>query len=220
MFTGIIEAIGKVVGTSRRGGILRLTIDLGACNEEVRVGHSVAIDGACLTVAELEGTRATFDVSAETGRLTTIGERRTGDPVNVERPLKVGDRLGGHFVQGHVDGIGSLARRNDSGEDAVMGFRVAPALASQIILKGSVAVDGISLTVTRLEVDGFEVAVIPHTLRNTTLGQKRVGGTVNVEVDMIGKYVRLLVGQTFLSAKQSAADQGVTERMLEQHGFK
>lgn len=196
MFTGIVEGTAAIgdIKVSQTGA--RIRMDLGALAQGVAVGDSIALNGVCLTVVSLGGTVAEFDAVPETLRLTTLGSLKVGDEVNVERALRVGDRLGGHFVQGHVDGVGVLTADDADGDSRRLRFSLAPALAKLMIHKGSVAVDGVSLTLTEAGPDGFAVAVIPHTLQVTALKQRRVGDPVNVEVDMLAKHVAHLLGQT------------------------
>jgi riboflavin synthase len=195
VFTGIIEAMRPVTGLRRTGTAARLALDLGPLTDGTGVDDSIAVNGACLTVARLDGTAASFDVSLESLNRTTLGGLHSGDLVNLERALRVGDRLGGHFVQGHVDGTGTLVERRDQPGQTVIRFSASPELTAEMILKGSVAVDGISLTISGLAPDWFEVTLIPHTVELTTLGSARRGRQVNLEADLIGKWVRKLMGQ-------------------------
>ena len=193
MFTGIIQAMGKVRGVTRRGNAATIVIDLGQMAEGLSVGDSVAVDGACLTVTGVRGQGAQFDVAAETLRLTTLGSLKSGSPVNLELPLRPADRLGGHLVSGHVDAKGRISAKRQLAGECRLTVAVGPDLADQMIYKGSVAVDGISLTIAALGRDFFEVSLIPHTLAATTLQYKAPGDEVNVECDMIGKWVRKYV---------------------------
>ncbi len=189
MFTGLVEALGTVTRQASDGsGGHHLTL-AAPFAAELQLGESVAVNGACLTV--IEQTPDTFLVQAgpETLRRTNLGDLRAGDRVNLERSLRLGDRLGGHLVQGHVDGVGRVAAREPQGEWETVWFAVPPELATQMVTKGSVAVDGVSLTLVDVLADRFSVALIPHTLTVTTLGFKRVGDAVNVETDLFGKYV-------------------------------
>ncbi len=214
MFTGIIERVGEVVRAARSGGLMRLQVSMGDLARRTRKGDSVSIDGVCLTATNVSGENVEFDVGEETLGLTTLGDCRPHREVNLELPLKAGDPLGGHIVQGHVDGIGTIVRVEISSDSKIMEVSVPPALAQEMVLKGSVAVDGVSLTISALTEKSFEVYLIPHTLKSTTLGAKDVGDHVNIETDILGKYVAKMLAAR---AGESAA---VTERMLEEHGFK
>jgi riboflavin synthase len=215
MFTGIIESIGTVREYAPRGDGARVHIWAGPLADGLRVGDSIAADGACLTVTALRGEGFTSDLSAETLNRTTLGRLRAGTRVNMERPLRLGDRLGGHLVTGHVDAVGQVADRTPQGDGEFWRFRFPEDLAPLLVLKGSIAVDGISLTVAELSGDTFGVALIPHTLHHTTLGGKRVGDPVNLEADLLGKHVaRLLAGRL-----DSLGQGGLTLAFLEEHGF-
>lgn len=193
MFTGLVEAMGAIEATEPRDGGLRLWVDAGALAAEPAVGDSVAVDGCCLTVVGREGPRIAFDAIPETLRRTTLGRRGVGDSVNLELPLLPTDRLGGHFVQGHVDAVSEVVGRTSDGADVIMTFKTPPALRKQIVEKGSIAIDGVSMTVAGVFEDGFSVALIPHTLAVTTLGLRRPGDRVNLEGDILAKYVAVLV---------------------------
>ena len=190
MFTGIVEELGEVVELGQRDGAWRLTVKAGRVLEGSDPGVSVAVNGVCLTVVERGGGSLTFDVGPETLRVSALGELAPGDPVNLERPLRLGAAVGGHLLLGHVDGVGTVAaavRQEDT-----LRMRVVlpePSLERYLILKGSVAVDGVSLTVAGLAPGSFEVMVIPHTLAVTTLGVRASGARVNLEMDLIGKYL-------------------------------
>lgn len=187
MFTGIVTP-GEIVGADEHGLWVRAP-DL----TDAEVGASVAIDGVCLTVADRHGDRCRFDVSSETASRTTLGLRSPGDRVNLERPLRAGAELGGHIVQGHVDGVGHVQRADDDGRGGkTVRITCDPSLTRYVVEKGSVAVDGVSLTATRVDEDGFEVALIPHTLEVTTLGEYAAGRRVNIELDVVAKYVEKL----------------------------
>ncbi|MHC4624122.1 MAG: riboflavin synthase [Planctomycetota bacterium] len=190
MFTGLIEAVCRVAGVRGGGGSGGLTVDLGEVAEGTKIGDSIAVNGVCLTVARLEGRLATFDVSGETLAKSSLGKLRGSSPVNVERALKATDRLGGHFVQGHVDGTATIAAIDKQGEYWDVRFSVGPELSAQMVEKGSVAVDGISLTIASMNQDGFRVVVIPQTLEKTTLGKAKIGDVVNIETDIIGKMIK------------------------------
>ncbi|MBI1922393.1 MAG: riboflavin synthase [Geobacter sp.] len=192
MFTGLIEQIGRVRLLERTGEAARLTVDAGFPAGEVAIGDSVAINGVCLTVTRIEGDRLTFDVSPETIDRTAFRHLRPGVPVNLERALRLSDRLGGHIVSGHVDCIAAIIRRRDVSGNTVISFRMPVEFARYVVGKGSVAIDGISLTVNDVTSDGFSVNIIPHTAASTTLQYLKVGDEVNIETDILGKYVERL----------------------------
>jgi len=193
MFTGIIEGVGTIGQVRASAGGRRLSVTAGFDLEATRIGDSIAVNGACLTVVALAGRGFDVDVSPETLACTTLAEVRAGDRVNLERALKLGARLDGHLVSGHVDGIGRLQAKRPAGNAVALAFAVPPDVARYLIVKGSVAVDGISLTINACHREGFEVCLIPHTAKATTLSFKRVGDRVNIETDMIGKYVERFV---------------------------
>jgi riboflavin synthase len=197
MFTGIVEALGHVgtVEPGARGG-RRLGVAVpDEASWRLAPGESVAVSGVCLTVVEVAAGRLAFDLAEETLRVTTLGGLAAGDAVNLERPLRLDGRLGGHLVLGHVDGVGEVTAVRPEGEGARLDVTVPARLRLLLIHKGSVAIDGVSLTVAALEDDAFGVALIPHTLSVTTLGKRRRGDPVNLEMDVIGKYVRGFVEQ-------------------------
>ena len=190
MFTGIVEELGEVAQLVRRDGAWRLGVRAQRVLEGTEVGSSLALNGVCLTVVEGAGTLLAFDLGPETLKATALADLAPGAPVNLERPLRLGAPLGGHLVLGHVDGIGRVARVAPERDTVRMRIEVAdPALERYLIPKGSVAVDGVSLTVAGLEAGAFEVMVIPHTLAVTTLGKRSAGDRVNLEMDVIGKYL-------------------------------
>ena len=201
MFTGIVEELGEVVSVEHLDATARITIRGPQVTADARHGDSIAVNGTCLTVTGLSGSEFTADVMAETLRRTGLGDLAPGSPVNLERSLRVGDRLGGHMVQGHVDGVGTVTSRVSGERWDVVRIAVPPGLARYLVEKGSVAVDGVSLTVSALgdgaaEPPWFEVSLIPATLAATTLGRVQPGASVNLETDVIGKYVeRMLSGQ-------------------------
>ncbi len=198
MFTGLVEALGTVRSLRPDGPGVALTIApdpaMADAGSPARIGDSVAINGCCLTVISIEGAEWTFQAGTETLSRTNLGTLQAGEAVNLERSLPADGRLGGHFVQGHIDGIGHVDRIDRDGEWVTMWFRVPAPLTRQMVSKGSVAVDGVSLTLVDVEVERFSVALIPHTLDVTTLGRRNEGDAVNIETDMIGKYVEKLVG--------------------------
>lgn len=188
MFTGLVEALGTVRRVAADGAGRHLLVATPFATE-VALGESVAVNGACLTVVERDGETCRFQAGPETLHRTNLGELAPGDRVNLERSLRVGDRLGGHLVQGHVDGLGQVAERVRQGDWEVVWFRCPAELAAQMVPKGSVAVDGVSLTLVDVAADRFSVALIPHTLAHTTLGIKQPGSAVNLETDLLAKYV-------------------------------
>ena len=218
MFTGIIEGVGEVKSVEKRGASGRITIET-PFSIGMKEGDSIAVDGVCLTVTAIKGgstsveggyTLFTADMSGQTLKDTTLGGCSAGGRVNIERPLTLSAPLGGHFVTGHIDAVGSVKRKAPGGEFIDFEFAVPGELLPYLARKGSVAVDGISLTVAELTTDGFRVAVIPHTLKLTGLEAKTSGARVNIETDIIAKYVeRLLKGRK----------SGVTEELLSEHGF-
>jgi riboflavin synthase len=192
MFTGLIESVCEVktVAPSGGSGGGTLVVDLGSLAEDCRLGDSIAINGACLTVTRLDSTLATFGLSLETSQTSTLAQLRPRSKVNVERAMKATDRFGGHIVQGHVDGVGTVRAVKRVGEFADLEFGAGAELLEQMVAKGSVAIDGVSLTIAKLGPESFRVAAIPETLDRTTLGAARIGDRVNVEIDIIVKVVR------------------------------
>jgi riboflavin synthase len=196
LFTGLVEALGRVEQVSEEGDGRRITVvwpDLPAL-DPLKMGESIAVNGCCLTVIRPSGTE--FDVQAgpETLNRTNLSDRKPGDLVNLERALKVGDRLGGHFVQGHVDTTAVLRERRRQGDWEFLEFDIEPSWTKLMVNKGSIAIDGISLTLVDVQAARFSVMLIPHTLGMTTLGSSAVGDRVNIEVDMLAKHVRKLMG--------------------------
>ena len=194
MFTGIVEGTGVVRVVQPARDSIRLRIEAECDIAGAKVGDSIAVSGACLTVTGIAGRTFDADVTPETIARTTLGGLRPGDVVNLERPVAVGDRLGGHVVQGHVDGVGRVVRLDPQGEAWWLEVDAPSAVARYIVEKGSVAVDGVSLTVARRRDNRFTVCLIPHTIAVTTLGRLEAGAGVNVEVDIFAKYVERLVG--------------------------
>jgi len=223
MFTGIIEAVGKVAAIDRGGSNVRLSIAAGKVAEDVQLGDSVAINGVCLTVVEATPPVLSFEAVPETLRRTSLGDLRPGSSVNLERALPVGGRLGGHVVQGHVDGTGRIASIRPVGDSWWIYVDVSPELMRYIVDKGSIAVDGISLTVAESADRTFAVSIIPHTWDHTTLSDKRAGDTVNVECDILGKYVEKLLGGYIAGGGSvpgmSDRSRGVTMDLLERSGY-
>jgi riboflavin synthase len=195
MFTGLVEDVGTVARADRRSDALVLSIRPAKMPvAELALGESVCHDGACLTVTDIGRDAFTVLAGAETLARTTLGSLRIGSKVNLERSLRMGDRLGGHWVTGHIDGTGELAIRRDMGANLVLGFRAAPALLRYIVEKGSIAIAGVSLTVNAVDAETFSIAIIPHTRDHTTLGALAIGDRANLEVDILAKHVEKLLG--------------------------
>jgi riboflavin synthase len=189
MFTGLVEELGTVVTVQQRGPGVRLSLRAPQVAADAQRGDSIAINGCCLTVVERDADQLGFDAGSETLSRTNLGRLSPGDRVNLERALKTGDRLGGHYVTGHIDAAGALDERRDEADWSFYWFRVPPRLTRQMASKGSVAVDGVSLTLVEVEPERFSVALIPHTLAVTTLGGLQIGDPVNIETDLLAKYV-------------------------------
>jgi riboflavin synthase len=213
MFTGLIEKICVVNGIRRSAESMVLTIDLGILANESKTGDSIAINGACLTIAKLQGGLASFDVSTETLAKSTLGKLKPSSEVNVERSLKANDRFGGHFVLGHVDGTATIDAIDKTGELANIKFAAKAELLDAIVIKGSVAVDGISLTIAAVDLKSFSVSIIPETLKRTTLGKAKIGDCVNIETDIIVKTIKKQLDE-ILPKKH-----GLTAEKLRQLGY-
>jgi riboflavin synthase len=214
MFTGLIEDVGKVIGLDRAGAGARLHVSSVLPQEEITLGDSVAVNGVCLTVVEKSSGRLSFDVSPETLERTLFKAIRPGTFVNLERALRFGDRLGGHLVSGHVDCLAVIRERREVSGNFIFSFQVPPRYARYLIEKGSVAIDGISLTVNTVSDDGFTINIIPHTADHTTLRYRGPGDEVNIETDLIGKYVERL-----LAGRDSGEEKGVSLELLAKSGF-
>lgn len=200
MFTGIVEELGQVAAVESLADAARLTIRASSVGDDVSLGASISVNGVCLTVTgwdadEGSSRRLHFDVMAESLRRSSLGGLHPGDAVNLERAVTASTRLGGHVVQGHVDAVGTVAAREPAEHWEVVRIAAPPAVTRYLVEKGSVTVDGVSLTVTATDPDGFAVSLIPETLRRTTLGQRKVGAEVNLEVDVIAKYVESAVAR-------------------------
>lgn len=215
MFTGIIEEIGSIKKI-RKGAAAVLTVEAREVVRELRIGDSISINGVCLTVVDGDRSSFTAEVSPETLSRSNLGEMEAGQPVNLERALKAGDRLGGHWVTGHIDAVGRIVGIAKEESSLRITFRAPAEVLRYVVVKGSIAVDGISLTVASCDEQGFSVAVIPFTARATTLGRKRVGDSVNLEGDLLGKYVeKLLAG----GHQAGPAAGGISKGFLARHGF-
>jgi len=211
MFTGIIEEMGAVRSLQRSAGAARLTLSASKVLEGTVIGDSICVNGVCLTVVAMGTGEFSADVAVETLRVTNLGDLTPGAKVNLERALQLSARIGGHLVSGHVDAVGRVRERREEGNGWRVAFEAPGAVLRYVIRKGSIAIDGISLTVADVDASGFSVAMIPHTAKLTTLGFKTAGDTVNLESDIIGKYVeRLLGGRT---------PDGLSLELLRKNGF-
>lgn len=220
MFTGIIEGLASLSAVRWLGQGKRLVITADFALEGSKVGDSIAVSGACLTLVNLEGRRFEVDVSPETVHRTTLGSARVGERVNLERALRLSDRIDGHLVSGHIDGLGHIASRDSRGNAIVVTIGVPQELGRYMIEKGSVAVDGVSLTINSWDGQRFSVSIIPHTAMLTTVGFKQIGDPVNIEVDMIAKYVeRFLGGQRRRPHEPSQKSSGIDVDFLIKTGF-
>jgi riboflavin synthase len=228
MFTGIVQHVGRVVSAkAAAGGGRRLSIEAGPLARGLAAGGSLAVNGACLTARTVRGGLAEFDAVAETTSRTTLGALRAGDRVNLERPLRLADSLDGHLVQGHVDGLAVVSKIAESGPAGaaqgqwLVSLEAPPDLADCMVPKGSVALDGVSLTLVDVSGGAFRVALIPETLERTTLGEWTPGRRVNVETDLLGKYVRkfLAAGEGARQAGEAGRGGGITLETLRQAGF-
>lgn len=213
MFTGIIEDKGKVLRIEHRGREKRLTVGLPPHLTELQLGDSININGVCLTVVQKKEQNIELDLSQETLQKSVLGELKEGDPVNLERALRLTDRLGGHIVTGHIDGIGAVVGKNKERDFLQLRIKIPESVSRYVVQKGSIAIDGISLTVNECQGDEIQMTLIPYTLEKTTLMNKRVGDRVNVEADILAKYVEKLLGQ---GGKGSAK---VDLSFLKEHGF-
>ena len=190
MFTGLVEELGTIAAVVPLGAAVELSLRAPLVAGDAAIGDSIAVNGCCLTVVRREGDVLTFEAGSETLSRTNLGKLQPGSRVNLERSLKVGDRLGGHYVSGHIDGLGALDARREEGPWAFLWFRLPRELSRQLAPKGSIAVDGVSLTLVEVTNERFSVALIPHTLSVTTLGALQPGDAVNLETDLLAKYVQ------------------------------
>ena len=221
MFTGIIEGLGTIVGIGSAGHGKRFVIASDFHLDATKIGDSIAVNGACLTAVVIQGKRFEVDVAPETLDKTTFQKAAVGDRVNLERALRLSDRLDGHLVSGHIDGTGVIQQKSPLGNAVIVSIRVPETLSRYMIPKGSVAVDGISLTINKVQQDGFEMSIIPHTAGMTTVGFKKPGAMVNIETDMIGKYVERFLSQKpdHGSPVKSANNSGIDMAFLQKSGF-
>ncbi|MFU8805177.1 MAG: riboflavin synthase [Bradymonadaceae bacterium] len=210
MFTGLVADIGKISALDRSGENWRVKIDTAFDTSTIELGESIAVDGACLTVTHIGASTFSVEASPETLRKTTLGARKIGHPVHLERALRVGDRLGGHLVLGHVDGVGTVQKRSREKNAWLLEVEAPESVAPYLVDKGSVTVDGVSLTVNWVKGPLFGLAIIPHTTEKTCLGDYMAGRRVNLEADVLGKYVRKFI---------SRDKEGIDWAMLERFGF-
>ena len=193
MFTGIVEEMGAVISIDKTLAGTRMTILASAVMGDLKIGDSISVNGACLTVVSKTDRNFSVEVSPETLSVTTLGQFTAGSPLNLERAMKLNERLGGHLVAGHVDGVGTIRNRQQDGKSILFTIEASPEILRHCILKGSITVDGISLTINYMTDRGFTVSIIPHTAKVTTLGLNQVGHQVNLESDLVGKYVERLL---------------------------
>ncbi|MEO6953199.1 MAG: riboflavin synthase [Polyangia bacterium] len=212
MFTGLVEEVGRIAAVTRQGQGVRLGVEARILDEIMPLGASLAIDGVCLTVVTARPGHVELEVGPETMQRSTLGTHAAGRHVNLERAMRLGDRMGGHLVQGHVDGVGRIVETSQRGESWDVRIAMPELLLRYVIEKGSICIDGISLTINALESDGFRVSLIPHSQSATTLAKRVVGDRVNLEVDLIGKYVERLLGPR-------AQEGGLTLAMLKENGY-
>ncbi len=219
MFTGIIEGLGTIVQVRPVDGGSRLTVTADFSLEGTGIGDSIAVNGACLTAVALQGPRFTVDVSPETLSKTTFKTVKIGDRVNLERALRLSDRLDGHLVSGHIDGLGAITGKQSQGNAIVVTFSIPETLSRYMIPKGSVAIDGVSLTINSCDKQSFNVSIIPHTTQITTIGLKKTGARVNIETDMIGKYVEKFLGGEGRESEIKGASASLDMQFLAKTGF-
>ncbi len=216
MFTGIIEQTGKIKSFSKRGNQAKITIEFHATTSDLTLGESIAVNGVCLTVVKSGNGYFAADISEETLDRTNLGELKPTDEVNLERSLKISERLGGHFVSGHIDGVGHISKKIKKGEDILLTIKAPEKIMKYVVEKGSIAVDGISLTVASCDEKSFTISIIPHTEVCTNLKWKKSGDIVNLENDMIGKYVEKFVN---LKNRNNEGKSKISKEFLTAHGF-
>ncbi|MGM0921714.1 MAG: riboflavin synthase [Bacillota bacterium] len=213
MFTGIIEEIGTITNMQGTDAAIEMTIHAEKITEDVNLGDSISVNGVCLTVTAFTSKSFTVDVMPETVKATSLNSLKPGSSVNLERAMSANGRFGGHFVTGHVDGTGTIIRKKPSANAVYYEIKVSKEMTSSLVMKGSIAIDGISLTIFGLEDEKVTVSIIPHTLSETVLGGKKTGDTVNIECDMLGKYVQKFVMQS------NPASSSLTTDFLKENGF-
>lgn len=215
MFTGLVEEIGVVQSVKKSAKSARITIKAEKVLEDIKIGDSISTNGVCLTATEFDAKSFTVDVMAETMRRSNLKNLQPGEEVNLERALKVGDRLGGHIVSGHIDGIGTIVSFENEDNAVWITISADAEILKYIVQKGSIAIDGVSLTVAYVDEKVFKVSIIPHTKDVTTLLRKKAGAEVNLECDIVGKYIEKLMG----AKEQAPKHQGISFNFLSEHGF-
>jgi len=219
MFTGIVAGTGKLLAKRNSGGGMAFDLEAGFALKNPEEGESIAVNGVCLTAYNIEGRKFTVDVSPESLSRTTLGNISVGGSVNMERALQLTDRLGGHIVSGHVDCVATVRNRSPKGDFTLFSFGFPETLSRYVIEKGSITINGVSLTVNSCSIDSFEVSIIPHTLQVTTLGLLARGSKVNIEVDIIGKYVEKMLLPRASGSEEVAPAQGINPAFLAENGF-
>ena len=219
MFTGIIEGQGTITGILPTSQGKRLTIDADFMLDQTKIGDSIAVGGACLTVVAIDGKRFKVDISPETLTKTTLGKAKIGNRVNLERALRLSGRIDGHLVSGHIDGMGIVKNKQNIGNAIIVTIGIPESISRYMIKKGSVAVDGISLTINNCSRDSFDVSIIPHTAKLTTISFNKIGDLVNIETDMIGKYVERFVTNKQYSDREKETGKSIDMQFLAKTGF-
>lgn len=219
MFTGIIEGLGTIAGIRSSGQGKRLTVEADFSLDQTKIGDSISVSGACLTAVKIDGKRFEVDVSPETLQVTTFGQAKVGERLNIERALRLSDRIDGHLVSGHIDGMGIVRERETLGNAIIVTIGVDASLTQYMIAKGSVAMDGISLTINTRDSDSFSVSIIPHTAQLTTIGFKNKGDWVNIETDMIGKYVERFISGSTGRSRDNRSQGSIDHAYLIKTGF-
>ncbi len=222
MFTGLVQEVGEIIGIYKQGLITRLRIRSKTAKEIDQIGDSICVNGVCLTVTSLKNNQIQFDLSPETLSTTTLGSLKISNRVNIERALKLGDRLGGHFLTGHIDGVGQIIEQKKAVNHLQIAITYPPHLNCGLVEKGSIGIDGVSLTIVKLEGNRLWVSIIPHTAKATTLEMKKIDDRVNVETDLIGKYIyRFLENNPTIQHNRQSTDKknNLKKELLMKHGF-
>jgi len=220
MFTGIIQAVGTLSDLQPKGGDMALVVNTGKLDlADVQLGDSIAVNGVCLTAVALTDSGFTADVSRETLSLTSLGDLSKGSEVNLEKALTLETRLGGHLVSGHVDGLGEVVARRNDGRSEWFNIKAPKSLAKYIAAKGSITIDGVSLTVNRVDGEHFEINIVPHTIQETIIGHYQSGTKINLEVDVIARYLERLIQYDGMDAMTDTSSSNITESYLKENGF-